>query len=325
VLTEHERDARRAAQRELADQAVEALRSSSGWQQWLSTRRRFHHYSLGNQLLISLQAPDAKRVAGFHAWLQLGYCVRKGEHAIKIWMPIAPTSKQLRAWRDAGADPADKPRTLFKLGSVFDVAQVDPLPPPATPHPLEPPSAPIEGSELAHLQQPLEDFAQTLGYSVTIEPLNGPEGVCSHRAHTISVDAALEVNGRIAALIHELAHALVKVDRGDGDPQLSYAAEELVVESVAYSVTAAAGLDTSANTIPYLTSWSQTTPIATIHAHAQLIDRLARRIEDTIEALAVNVQRDNSEPERACAERPDAHARNRDAPYELDSPGGWER
>jgi hypothetical protein len=88
-LTDQERDARRAEQRELADRAVEELRSSAGWQRWLSTRRHFHRYSLRNQLLIAMQAPDATRVAGFRAWLQLGYAVRKGESAIRIWMKRA--------------------------------------------------------------------------------------------------------------------------------------------------------------------------------------------------------------------------------------------
>jgi len=281
-LSEQERDARRAAQRQLTDHAVEALRSSSGWQRWLAARRHFHRYSLSNQLLIAVQAPDATHVAGFHAWLQLGYCVRKGESAIKIWMPIAPGRKQLQAWREAGGDASDKPRTLFKLGSVFDVAQVSPLPPPANPAPLDPPIARLEGDELAHLYAPLEQFASTIGYSVAVERLGGAEGVCRHSDRTIAVEASLEANGKIAALLHELAHALVRVDRRDGDPRLTYAAEELVVESIAYSVAAAAGIDTSANSIPYLTSWSEDTPIAAIHAHAELIDRLARRLEDVI-------------------------------------------
>jgi hypothetical protein len=44
--TAEERAARRQADRELTRQAIEQLRSSEGWQSWLSTRRHFHHYSL---------------------------------------------------------------------------------------------------------------------------------------------------------------------------------------------------------------------------------------------------------------------------------------
>jgi hypothetical protein len=91
ALTDEERQARREADRERTREAVAALRASDGWQKWLSLRRHFRTYSLTNQLLIALAMPDATRVAGFKAWLKLGYCVRRGEKAvIRIWMPMPP-------------------------------------------------------------------------------------------------------------------------------------------------------------------------------------------------------------------------------------------
>jgi N-terminal domain of anti-restriction factor ArdC len=84
-LTDAEREQRRAADRAFVQQAVEQLRSSDGWQRWLTTRRHFHTYSLRNQLLLAMQKPDATRVAGFKAWLALGYCVRRGEKALRIF------------------------------------------------------------------------------------------------------------------------------------------------------------------------------------------------------------------------------------------------
>jgi hypothetical protein len=54
-LTDAEREQRRAADRAFVQQAVEQLRSSDGWQRWLTTRRHFHTYSLRNQLLIAMQ------------------------------------------------------------------------------------------------------------------------------------------------------------------------------------------------------------------------------------------------------------------------------
>jgi hypothetical protein len=67
-LSEADRAQRREADRQRSIQAVEALRSSSGWQEWLAARRHFHSYSLSNQLLIAMQCPQATRVAGFRAW-----------------------------------------------------------------------------------------------------------------------------------------------------------------------------------------------------------------------------------------------------------------
>ena len=144
-LSDQEREQRRAEQRELVKASIEQLRSSEGWQAYLRARRRLHKYSPGNVLLILLQHETAETVAGFQAWLKLGYCVRKGEHSIKIWAPCPPSKRQLQAWRDAGADPDERPRTRWRLASVFAQDQVDPLPPPAKPAPLTLPIRAVTG------------------------------------------------------------------------------------------------------------------------------------------------------------------------------------
>lgn len=74
-----------------------------------------------------MQRPDATHVAGFRAWLALGYCVKKGETAIRIWTPIPPSRTALEQWRTAGADLSKKPRTRFRLGPVFDTLSRDHL------------------------------------------------------------------------------------------------------------------------------------------------------------------------------------------------------
>jgi len=119
-LTDEERAERRERDREYAREAVERLRSSNGWRAWLTTRATFHGYSLGNQLLIAMQRPTATKVAGFKAWLKLGYCVSRGETAIRIWAPCPPSRKQLERWQQSGTDPDQRPRMFFKLAAVFD-------------------------------------------------------------------------------------------------------------------------------------------------------------------------------------------------------------
>jgi len=57
-----------------------------------------------------------------------------------------------------------------------------------------------------------------------------------------------------------------------------------VAESVAHIVCGFLGLDTSANSIPYLASWSEDTPAEAFEHIAGLIDRLAHRIEDTLQS-----------------------------------------
>jgi hypothetical protein len=54
-LTDRQRAQRRAEQRELVTASVEQLRSSKGWQRYLTTRAAFRSYSPRNVLLIMLQ------------------------------------------------------------------------------------------------------------------------------------------------------------------------------------------------------------------------------------------------------------------------------
>ena len=51
---------------------------SEGLSAYLTAMGRFHNYSFGNILEIARQKPNATRVAGLHAWNQLGRKVKKG-------------------------------------------------------------------------------------------------------------------------------------------------------------------------------------------------------------------------------------------------------
>jgi len=275
--TEQERERRRAEQRELVIASIEHLRSSVGWRAYLAARARFRSYSTRNVLMIASQHPSAVRVAGFRAWLELDWCVMKGSKAIRIWAPCPPSQRQLRAWRDNGADPDAKPQMRWRLASVFAQDQVAQLPPPATPAPLEPPIAEIRGDSHENLIAGLVDLAGQLRYTVQIADRGPADGTCNPRTRQITVAARLEPNGRLAALIHELAHALVAED--PDAPQLDYAQGELVAESVAWCCCDTAGLNTTANSIPYLARWAQAASLDVLEQTAALTGRLAARIE----------------------------------------------
>ncbi|MGB7588145.1 MAG: ArdC family protein [Solirubrobacterales bacterium] len=284
ALSDEERAEKRASERELMAEAIEQLRSSKGWQRWLRVRRHFHSYSFHNQLLIAFQRPGATRVAGFRRWLSLGYAVRKGERGLSIWAPCPPSKKKLREWREAGADPENRPRTYFRMVKVFDRAQVDPLPEfPGGPVVLDPPLVPVEGDGLAGLFEPLTSFATTIGYTVVVEEIPGSAlGYCSPDRQHIGVEtiaAEFSANAQVGVEIHELAHALVRCDRHEEDPDLTYGDEEIVVECVAYTVCSTVGLDTSDWSVPYMATWGEGDAIA---RYAELIDRLATRLEDAV-------------------------------------------
>jgi antirestriction protein ArdC len=285
--TEEERAERRAAEREQMREAVEALRTSEGWQRWLKVRRHFHNYSFHNQLMIAMQLGHATQVAGFRRWLEIGYAVRKGEHAIRIWAPCPPSKKQVKRWREAGSNPDEEPRTFFRLVPVFDASQVAPLSEfPGEPMALEPPHEPITGDGLGAKLGPLVEFADSLELEVAIELVPGAASgyhePATGRIVVEDVGPAFSANAQVSVLVHELAHALVRIDRREEDPKLDYAAEEVVVESVAYSVCASLGLDSAGSAVPYVTGWAERAEGDPIEAYAELIDRLARRIEAVV-------------------------------------------
>jgi antirestriction protein ArdC len=283
TLTDQERQQRREQDRQRMLDAVAALTSSEGWQAWLSTRRRFHRYSFINQLLIVHQCPHATRVAGFRAWLKLGYCVRRGETALRIYAPVPPTKKEIEQWKADGADPDAKPRVRFRASPVFDRSQVDELADfPGGPAPLDPPIEPLIGDTLHWAHEPLCALGAEIGSTITFESVAGTAaGYYVLETKAIVIDPAASINAQIATLVHELAHALVRADHQPSDPVLDYASEELIVESVAYTVCGSLGLDSTGSSAPYIASWAQSADLAIIEATASLIDRLARRIENS--------------------------------------------
>ena len=235
-----------------------------------------------------MQRPTAVRVAGFKKWLALGYCVQKGETSIRIWAPVPPSAKKIAEWKAAGAKPADQPRTYFRLTSVFADDQITELPPPAEPRPLHPPIRQLDGDELAEHLPALVHLAAEIGSTLSFESIPGHAlGFYELASKRIAIEVNMPINSQVATSCHELAHALVRADRQDDDPALDYASEELVVESVAFTVIRSLGIDADASSIPYLASWAENCDMSVIEKTASLIDRLAKRIQDALAPVEV--------------------------------------
>ena len=180
-LNDAEREERRARDRERLKEAAEQLLTSEGWRRWVHVRSRngLARYSVNNQLLIALACPDATFVAGFRAWLDLGYCVRKGEKAIRILAPMALKPRD---------DEDDEPKVVFRSVAVFDRQHVDPLDG-VEPAPLEPPCEALTGASHVHLIEPLVSFADSLGFTVSFATIPGSAGgYCDAKAKRIVVD-----------------------------------------------------------------------------------------------------------------------------------------
>ncbi len=281
-LTEAEREQRRNAERERVKESAEQLLTSEGWQRWVRARSRFRRYSAHNCMLIALdfhvRGIEPEPVAGFRTWLKLGRCVRKGEHGIRIAARV--TAKK----RDQASEPhVERPQeheerpVRFTTVAVFGVSQTDPLPG-VEQLPLEPPHEPLSGASHSHLLEPLGKLAAQLGYTVTFEEIpGGTGGWCDSQAKRIVVDVGQAVNGQVRTLVHEVVHALGVNYQTHTRPQA-----EVIVDTATLIVLSGTGLDTSGETIPYVASWGETGGLDAVTEHAELIDRLARTVENAI-------------------------------------------
>lgn len=221
------------------EDAVGAIQDSDSFRRWLDISSRFHNYSLGNQLLIAMQRPDATYVAGFHAWLKLGRHVLKGEKGIKIMVPLA---------RKITNDEGDEERrvTGFGTGHVFDVSQTDGEPLPT----LEVPT--LDGDVGAELWDGLSGFAASRGVSVNVvDPGELPRDTMGYYMPATKgiVVGAYGQRQRTKTLAHELGHHIARVD--------DRAENECIAEGIAYVVCAHFGVDTGERSFPYVASWAK--------------------------------------------------------------------
>lgn len=277
-LSEQERDRRRAQDRERLQRAAEQLLSSEGWARWVRVRSRggLARLSLNNQLLVALSCPEATFVAGFKAWLSLGYCVRRGEAAIRIIVPMPVKIRDDNT--DVQTDEKEqRRRMLFRVVSVFDRSQVAPLDG-VEQAPLGPPCAPLNGESHEHLLPRMQAFAESLGFTVTFEPIPGSTGGwCDQKTRRIVVDRDQPANARLRTLIHETVHAL-----GVGYVQYGRERAEVIVDTATYLAASSVGLDLSGESIPYVAGWGEDGALEAVTEFAATIGELARRVETAL-------------------------------------------
>lgn len=242
---------------QLLERGTEALLTSEGYQAYLKTMARFHRYSFANSLLIHAQHPDATRVAGYRAWRSLGRQVRKGERAIKIFVPF----RKKREDAETGEECCYV--TGFGLGNVFDVSSTDgePLPERA---PL------IESTEVTDVSREVNKRLSRWGIDEGIimesRELHGhAHGLWNPRNRQIVIRRGTNIDengeeyplvdplniGKTKTLAHELAHYIA--DHKNGDDRRD---AEVVAESAAFVALEHFGLHTENYTFGYVAGWA---------------------------------------------------------------------
>ena len=228
-------------------EAVESITSGDDWQAMLKVASKFHRYSFNNQLMIFLQRPDASLVAGFRRWQELGRHVQKGEKGIAIF---APCRYKTKIEDDNGDEKTMQQLRGFRVVYVFDISQTDgdDIPDLDAVRPKL-----LDGDAPDGIWDALVAQSGAAGYEVVRTQKGNENGYCDFLNKKIAVRPDVTPAQAVKTLVHELGHALL---HGEG-VQASREIAEVEVESVAYIVCDALGLNTGDYSFAYVARWSE--------------------------------------------------------------------
>ncbi len=251
---------RKAEAMELLQQGLnDVANDGEQLRKYLEFRACFRDRSPNNTMLLFVQAiyrrEEARHFMGYRAWMDHGRAVRKGE---KGYMVIAPLTKRVYGEEAQRHDVRDGERACvaFKVASVFDIAQTDPI---EGMNALETVELIPElvGDDFADLRDTLEDVVESLDYSlVHYDPsARSAYGYANFERREVGI-ARAGANSEAATLAHEIAHEIAHVlahePRSDGGENPTLVTRELQAEGAAYLACFALGLDTTEQSLPYL-------------------------------------------------------------------------
>ena len=239
------------------------------YQAYLRTMSHFHHYSVNNQMLIFSQCPHATLVAGYQKWQnQFSRHVLRGEKGISI---LAPTPYKIKVEKEK-LDPDTKLPLLdadgntiteekevqipmFRPVKVFDVSQTDGKP---LPERVQSPVAELTGN-VEHYEAFMEALRRVSPVPIEMKPLsNDLDGFFSPSKQRITLRDGMSEVQTVCAAVHEIAHSKLHdyAKQPNSQPKDSNT-EEIEAESIAYTVCAYFGIETSANSFGYVATWSK--------------------------------------------------------------------
>jgi antirestriction protein ArdC len=241
-----DRNERLKAAHEKLQVAITSIASSEDWKRMLKVASKFHRYSFNNHLMIFLQRPDSTVVAGFNRWKSLGRSVKKGEKGIAIFAPC----KYKVTIETADGEEALQQVRGFRVVHVFDISQTEgvDLPDLDAVRPRL-----LDGDAPEGIWDALVAQASGAGFEVIRNQRGSENGYCDFSSKQIAVRPDVAPAQAVKTLIHELGHALLHGE----EPPTSKEIAEVEVESVAYIVCDAIGIDSGDYSFAYVARWAE--------------------------------------------------------------------
>lgn len=207
----------------------------------LSFGSKFYQYSVRNNMLLYSQNPHLTYVQSYKAWKEMGYAPQRGEHGLKVYVPVQATilkignelvpleqatDEQKIQYRAGEIESITK--TKFHLGTVFDISQTT-FPKENYPQLFQ---MGYPSEKHRELLNGLIDFSkQSLGCSVTRKNLQSIalRGLYNGQQREIQLNNKLEDTQALSTLAHELGHAILQHDghTGKSSAQIEMEADAL--------------------------------------------------------------------------------------------------
>lgn len=247
---------------EKLEQGIKELFESEKYRHYLKVMSKFHQYSFQNSLLISLQCPNATRVAGYTTWKRdFHRQVKRGERGIRI---MAPAPYKLRKDIEKIDPKTNKPELgedgepikirkevlvpAYKIANVFDISQTDgePLPEIATE---------LKGT-VENYKALWKSIEKVSPVPIKFKEIEGAtKGYYNWGEKIIVIRKGMSDEQSIKTAVHELGHAMLH------NPDImkekkNREQKEVEAESIAFTVCEHYGIDTSEYSFGYIAGWS---------------------------------------------------------------------
>ena len=253
---------------------VEEIFKSGKFTEYLQTMGKFHSYSVNNQILIMVQHPTARYVAGYKAWQDdFKRHVKKGEKAIQILAPNPFTIKKTVTDDEGNETEEDVKIMRFKTVSVFADDQT-------------------EGKELPNLCEELEgDCADEIlerilsipNVPVVFEDFHSDaKGYFSPTENKIVVKESISALQKAKTILHETAHSILHCKGGE-EEKAERDTREIQAESVAYAVCYYLGLPVDEYSFEYVASWAYGKGVKELRANLDIIAKTASTMIESYE------------------------------------------
>lgn len=251
---------------QLEDQLLGNLFDSEKYKKFLMTMGKFWRYSLNNQILIYRQFPMATYVASYRNWqTKFHRHVRQGEKGIKVLVPIKVKKKQNEddEQKDDNDEEEKSRAAFFKVCHVWDISQTEGEPLPT-----------VGVDELCGDVHGYDKMEKAIS-SISPVPIrmaeiyDGSKGYYDRIKKEIVIKKGMSQSHTIHTLLHEITHAILAQKKID--EKMDRATNEVIAESVSYTVCCNLGIDTSGYSCGYIVSWSDGRDLRVLKQSLQLI------------------------------------------------------